>query len=290
MQRLNSSHSEKRDCEFIILNEYTNIENLTNELNNNYSTCGLYHLISRCSGQNRFILKMAIINNFQLLSEDIKKEFISSIVGQMDLVSFEYFLWKHSEYNLNQLYEDCKRLITIQSVVDEFEFLIGFPWQEVELDYSLDSSGLIRRDVIYFGELAGVGQIVDGQREGEWLDFNLAIEDTIRSVEFESGLPSGKTVLKDEVGRKRIEQSYYMGYLEGVEHIYYANGNPDSICNYENNLPDGICTSYYEDGTVSSTISYSDGLRHGEQIFFTKSGEVESRKCFEFGERVPCPN
>jgi antitoxin component YwqK of YwqJK toxin-antitoxin module len=59
------------------------------------------------------------------------------------------------------------------------------------------------------------------------------------------------------------ERNYQNNKLEGIEKIYYSNGQVDGEFNYQNGIHEGVFKYYYEDGTLKQQGTYVEGTIEG---------------------------
>jgi len=124
-----------------------------------------------------------------------------------------------------------------------------------------------------------MGIIQNGQREGEWHDYNSKNYLIIHGF-YNNGLMNGDFKHYDEFGILHHRGSYINGSGKqnqrsgipesgrtGMHYWYYSNGEFQSTINHINGKYDGIYKKYWNNGVVKGTGRYNNG-------YFIESSEV----------------
>lgn len=83
--------------------------------------------------------------------------------------------------------------------------------------------------------------------------------------------------------RLMSERNYKNNKLEGVEKIYFANGQVDGEFNYKNGVHEGVFKYYYEDGTLKQQGTYVNGAIEGILNSYYPTGGLKEEVTHEKG-------
>jgi len=116
-----------------------------------------------------------------------------------------------------------------------------------------------------------MGILVDGQRQGEWRDFNQKNHLIIHGF-YKNGLMNGDFKHYDEFGILHHKGSYINGSGErnqnsgipesgrnGMHYWYYTNGRVSSSGNYSYGKIDGIFKTYWKNGVLKNKSRVNNG-------------------------------
>lgn len=79
------------------------------------------------------------------------------------------------------------------------------------------------------------------------------------------------------------ERNYKNNKLEGVEKIYFSNGQVDGEFNYKNGVHEGVFKYYYEDGTLKQQGIYEDGVIEGVLNSYYPTGALREEVMHDNG-------
>ncbi len=124
------------------------------------------------------------------------------------------------------------------------------------------------------------GSYLNNKREGEWKYYKSYDKDkpanwTLDETRgFKDGLLDG--YVKKYSGDKVFnEQLYSKGIKNGKSVGYYSNGIPDKELNFKNDTLDGIQKLYYENGNLRSEANVTMGKYNGEYLEYFESGKLK---------------
>lgn len=80
-----------------------------------------------------------------------------------------------------------------------------------------------------------------------------------------------------------IERNYENNKLEGIEKIYFPNGQVDGEFSYKNGIHDGVFKYYYEDGTLKQEGTYVNGKIEGILNSYYSTGTLKEEVMHENG-------
>ncbi len=75
----------------------------------------------------------------------------------------------------------------------------------------------------------------------------------------------------------RMETTYLNGKENGVQRLYYENGNLRMEMNYVDGKAHGSVKRYYEDGTLEEESNYANGELQGEVKSHDRSGSEKPK-------------
>ncbi|BDS13740.1 toxin-antitoxin system YwqK family antitoxin [Aureispira anguillae] len=76
-------------------------------------------------------------------------------------------------------------------------------------------------------------------------------------------------------GALMTERTYVQNKIEGLEKIYFANGQVDGEFTYKDGVHDGVFKYYYEDGTLKQQGSYKAGKMEGVLSSYYANGTLK---------------
>jgi antitoxin component YwqK of YwqJK toxin-antitoxin module/Tfp pilus assembly protein PilF len=79
-----------------------------------------------------------------------------------------------------------------------------------------------------------------------------------------------------------IDSSEY-NVTEGIALKYFANGNLKSAYNYFHDNPHGLCKEYYENGVIEKEINFWNGEAHGTTKYFNQVGKLTETRNYYYG-------
>jgi antitoxin component YwqK of YwqJK toxin-antitoxin module len=85
------------------------------------------------------------------------------------------------------------------------------------------------------------------------------------------GRPHGTIKHWDYNGQSTFEINYIFGMAEGKA-VWYENGKTDAVSHFENNIRQGVSTSYFPNGKPRRVMHYEDGERDGISDYYAPDG------------------
>lgn len=80
-----------------------------------------------------------------------------------------------------------------------------------------------------------------------------------------------------------VERNYKNNRQEGIEKIYFPNGQVDGEFNYKDGIHDGIFKYYYEDGTLKQEGTYVNGKIEGVLNSYYPTGTLKEEVAHKNG-------
>ena len=71
--------------------------------------------------------------------------------------------------------------------------------------------------------------------------------------------------------------------ITGMLYEFYANGNINYYCMYENGIPNGENISFYEDGSLMEQCMMYKGVQHGKMISWFNNGAKKAESESKYG-------
>lgn len=126
------------------------------------------------------------------------------------------------------------------------------------------------------------GSYLNNKREGTWkyrksYDKDMPVNWTLDETrDFKDGLQDGyvKKYNGDEVFS---EQFYSTGVRNGKSVEYYSNGKPDKELNFRNDTLNGVQKMYYENGNLRSEANVTMGKYNGAYLEYFESGRLKRK-------------
>jgi uncharacterized protein len=121
------------------------------------------------------------------------------------------------------------------------------------------------------------------------------IHDSVRlKTYYPNGNISRETILMDDklngVDRLYYEngQLYTMdsseyNVTEGISLKYFSNGKLNSVYNYLHDNPHGLCKEYYENGNIQKEINFWNGEIHGNVKYYDQRGKLTETRTYYYG-------
>lgn len=76
-------------------------------------------------------------------------------------------------------------------------------------------------------------------------------------------------------GKLKAERTYKNDQIDGVEKIYFPNGQVDGVLSYKDGVHHGEFTYYYEDGKVKQKGNYVNGKIEGILVGYYQNGNLK---------------
>ena len=119
------------------------------------------------------------------------------------------------------------------------------------------------------------GQKVDHGRYYYWFPNGNMSQDT----QYKHGKRDGKQIVYHFSGGKESEQFWVDGKQEGKEQWWDENGVLYRVCEYKNDMPDGVWTWYYPPTKATENIKVSEqhwkeGLKNGPWKWWYANGQL----------------
>jgi uncharacterized protein len=126
------------------------------------------------------------------------------------------------------------------------------------------------------------GRVEDGERTGEWIEYNRNGFITSKSNYLE-GNKNGKSITYHYNGQIDIETDYEKGETNGYYRKYFTNGKLKMEGAYINDKQIGEWHTYYMNGKLNYKNFYLDGVLEGWQEYYTAHGKLDLAIFYELG-------
>ena len=93
---------------------------------------------------------------------------------------------------------------------------------------------------------------------------------------------NGQFKYTDDYGQK-YEENYVNGKLDGINRIWYSNGQIMQDYNYKDGKENGLCRKWFEIGRISDEFIYNNGKLDGICKKWYGNGQMESQEIFQNG-------
>lgn len=100
-------------------------------------------------------------------------------------------------------------------------------------------------------------------------------------IDKKTKLKEGKYQSFDTLGNMVTEAIYHQDSLHGVRKVFFSDGTPQVIENYQHGLLHGKYTTFYENGDTSLTGAYIAGKMEGEWRGYYNNGQLKEIVQFE---------
>jgi antitoxin component YwqK of YwqJK toxin-antitoxin module len=139
------------------------------------------------------------------------------------------------------------------------------------------------------GQEAKVENYVNGQLDGQWTLFN---EKGLKEseVSFKAGKRDGHWITYADDGKQpRMQEEYHDGKLDGTSITWSTDGKKLTEAHFENGMPQGLQQMWYPNGQLAGQSDYKNGKRDGKEIRWNEKGEKLLEEDFVNGTLVRNP-
>jgi antitoxin component YwqK of YwqJK toxin-antitoxin module len=149
-------------------------------------------------------------------------------------------------------------------------------------EYFYSNGNILLRIPYKEGELDGTQTFYDEQgnitETRNWKDGKLIEETKPELTPHIEYYPNGNVKVKGQKNSK--------GQEEGIEELFYGNGNIRIRTPYKGGKEDGIEEWFYDNGNIECRIPYKEGERDGIEEWFDKQGNITETRHWKDGEII----
>lgn len=128
------------------------------------------------------------------------------------------------------------------------------------------------------------GYILDGSRNGMWLDYGA--DGRVSMIQhFVNGKLNGPVFTFDNRGQINAQTDYYDGTYHGMKSTYKF-GRPQEEIPYVMGKINGVMKKYYTNNKLMEEIEYKDNVQDGYYRHFNEEGTVDLEYLYKKGEKV----
>jgi uncharacterized protein len=84
-------------------------------------------------------------------------------------------------------------------------------------------------------------------------------------------------------GKIAESATYANGLLNGVDSLFYSNGQIKSVCKYADQKREGVYKENYPSGKIKYEITYIDGIKDGQYTYYGEDGNVIESSYYMYG-------
>ncbi|SFB37011.1 toxin-antitoxin system YwqK family antitoxin [Algoriphagus aquimarinus] len=158
---------------------------------------------------------------------------------------------------------------TIRTFHDEEETLI----KELYFMVNGKANGEIKR-FDEEGNLVQIGQLINDQRNGDFIDLDAISGDTVRIIPFVNNSRSGISKSFYPGGTLKQTSTYMNNQIVGEVITYFKSGQISDKTNFQHNKPNGLSETFYESGKQASKVHFSEGRYDGLFEEFAENGQL----------------
>jgi antitoxin component YwqK of YwqJK toxin-antitoxin module len=174
----------------------------------------------------------------------------------------------------------CKQSTPSTEVVATFD-TTGYTIQDIP---GTNAQWAVKMDAS--GNRLDEGTIVNGQKEGTWIEYHTTGGFPSKSVNYLNGILNGPYIEYTNRGQISLKAFYKNNKLDGPW-AKYNYGYLEKEANYENGLLNGTLREYDTNNrNLQREINYKDGKQHGLYRFYNADGEVTLEYEYNEGEKI----
>ncbi|WP_375583605.1 toxin-antitoxin system YwqK family antitoxin [Cyclobacterium xiamenense] len=135
-----------------------------------------------------------------------------------------------------------------------------------------------------FGNLTQVGQFLDGEKTGLFVELHPQSGDTLKITPYLADQVQGEVVSFYPSGQIAQRAFFQNGLLQGVLESFFPSGEIKGRVDFREGKPHGIQETFYSNGQVQERTTFDQGVPEGLYQKYSEDGQLLLEKTFREGQ------